>query len=139
MKNLLIKKHSSRMLTSLFQTPTVCAWSKKVVGTIDQNVFLIRVTSEIGSLAELRNQPKILRTRMHSSRMGTGRSLTVCWSLLPGGVCSGGCLTWGGVCSRGVSALGVSALGVSALGGVCSGGVCSGGVCSGVVSALGGV
>ena len=31
-------------------------------------------------------------TRMHSSRMRTGRSLTVCWSLLPGG----------GVCSRGV-------------------------------------
>ena len=29
-------------------------------------------------------------TRMHSSRMRTGRSLTVCWSLLPGGVCSGG-------------------------------------------------
>ena len=31
---------------------------------------------------------------MHSSRMRTGRSLTVCWSLLPGG----------GVCSAGVSA-----------------------------------
>ena len=38
-------------------------------------------------------------TRMHSSRMRTGRSLTVCRSLLPGGgvsaaggVCSGGCL-----------------------------------------------
>ena len=68
-------------------------------------------------------QAKILiLTRMHSSRMRTGRSLTVCWSLLPGGVCSGG----------------VSAQGVSAPGGVCSrgcllpGGVCSrgGGVCS---------
>ena len=35
---------------------------------------------------------------MHSSRMRTGRSLTVCWSLLPGGgVCS-----WGGVWSGGL-------------------------------------
>ena len=57
------------------------------------------------------------RTRMHSSRMRTGRSLTVCRSLLPGGggrgcVCSGGdllqgvsasggCLLQGGVCSQG--------------------------------------
>ena len=64
---------------------------------------------------------------MHSSRMRTGRSLTVCWSLLPGGgvclggVCSGGCLLWGvgGVCSQGVSALGGVCLlgGLSALGG----------------------
>ena len=55
---------------------------------------------------------------MHSSRMCTGRSLTVCYSLLPGEVCS-----------RGVSALGegVSAPGVSALGGVCSWGVPCGG------------
>ena len=37
-------------------------------------------------------------TRMHSSRMRTGRSLTVCCSLLRGG----GHLVWGGVCSRGV-------------------------------------
>ena len=44
-------------------------------------------------------------TRMHSSRMRTGRSLTVCWRLLPGG----GCLLPGGV-------------GGSGLGGVCSGG-----------------
>ena len=32
---------------------------------------------------------------MHSSRMRTGRSLTVCWRLLPGGGClpgPGGCL-----------------------------------------------
>ena len=47
-------------------------------------------------------------TRMHSSRMRTGRSLTVCWSQLPGEVCS----LVGGGCSQG---------------GVCSGGVCSGG------------
>ena len=73
---------------------------------------------------------------MHSSRMRTGRSLTVCRSLLPGlgGVCSRGCLLWG----------------VSAPGGVCSGrcllwgGVCSWGcllwegVCSWGVSAPGG-
>ena len=69
---------------------------------------------------------------MHSSRMRTGRSLTVYRSLLPGG---GGVCSQGGVCSRRASALG---------GGVCSqgggGGACSGGqsVCSGG-SALGGV
>ena len=86
--------------------------------------------------------------------MRTGRSLTVCWSLLPGG--EGACLlqrgwlsapvgsvhSWGvsalggGVFTpRGVSALGeggvcsqgVSGLGVSAPRGVCSRGVCSGG------------
>ena len=54
--------------------------------------------------------------QMHSSRMHTGRSLTVCRSLLPGGgyarggggvclggeVCSrGGCLVWGGAWSGG--------------------------------------
>ena len=62
------------------------------------------------------------KIRMHSSRMRTGRSLTVCCSLLPGGeggVCSGGvCLLWGGVCSGGVPGLGcVSAPGGSAHGG----------------------
>ena len=48
---------------------------------------------------------------MHSSRMRTGRSLTVCSSLLPGGVCSrgvsalgGGGSAPGGICSQGVSA-----------------------------------
>ena len=53
----------------------------------------------------------IILTRMHSSRVCTGHSLTMCWSLLPGG---------GGVCSWGVSAPGgVSApRGVSAPGGV---------------------
>ena len=68
-----------------------------------------------------------LLTRMHSSRMRTGRSLTVCWSLLSGG---GGCLL------RGVSAPGGSAprgsapggggllLGVSAPGGVSAAGGC---------------
>ena len=45
---------------------------------------------------------------MHSGRIRTGRSLTVCQSLLPEGgawsqgVCGpGGCLVPGGVCSRG--------------------------------------
>ena len=97
------------------------------------------------------------KTRMHSSRMCTGCLLTVCWSLLLGGVLSPrgvylaqggvlsprgvsgprGCLVLGGVCSGGVWSLGVSApggllLGVSAPGGVCSGGVSAlGGVCSG--------
>ena len=50
----------------------------------------------------------LFQTRMHSSRMRTGRSLTVCRSLLPGG---GGCLLWWvstlvGCLLRGVSAPG---------------------------------
>ena len=82
---------------------------------------------------------------MHSIRMRTGLSLTVCPSLLPrGGVVCSGC-----VCLLlGVSALGACLLlgGVSALGGVCSGGMSAPGGCLlwGVsaprgVSALGGV
>ena len=75
-------------------------------------------------------------TRMHSSRMRTGRSLTVCRSLLPGGggclvsgvgclvqggLLWGGCLLPGAVCSWGVSGHGVSGPGgVSAPGGVLS-------------------
>ena len=56
---------------------------------------------------------------MHSSRMCTGRSLTVCRSLLPGGGCL---LPEGGV---------YSGEGVYSGGGVCSqGGVCSWGVVS---------
>ena len=78
--------------------------------------------------------------------MRTGRSLTVCWSLLSGGMSAPeGCLLPGGVCSRGVSDLGVSApRGVSAPEGVCSGGflllggLLPGGVCSQGVSAPGG-
>ena len=74
-------------------------------------------------------------TRMHSSRMLTGRSLTVCQSLLHGeggrcllqGVCSRGrgvysrgvCLLWGCVCSGGCLLLG----GCLLWGGVCSWGV----------------
>ena len=75
---------------------------------------------------------------MHSSRMHTGRSLTVCCSLLPGGVSawSGGCLpglggvclVWGGMVSAWSGGV------VSAWLGGClpgSGGVClvEGGVC----------
>ena len=56
---------------------------------------------------------------MHSSRMRTGHSLTVCRSQLPGGcLLRGGVSAPRGVCSRGVSAPGGSALGV------CSGGGC---------------
>ena len=75
-------------------------------------------------------------TRMHSSRMRTGRSLTVYCSLLPGGCLFRGCLL------RGVSGPGGCLVrGVSGLGGVCSQGglvwgVCSqGDVCSGGMSA----
>ena len=57
--------------------------------------------------------------RMHSSRMRTGRSLTVCRSLLPG---------WGRSAPRGGLLLGGSAIGGvfswgSAIGGICAGGV----------------
>ena len=41
----------------------------------------------------------IIITRMHSSRMRTGRSLTVCRSLLPGG--GGGVPAQGGTCPGG--------------------------------------
>ena len=42
---------------------------------------------------KLQQRPLMIqnKTRMHSSRMRTSRSLTVCCSLLPGG----GCLLWG--------------------------------------------
>ena len=70
-----------------------------------------------------------IMTRMHSSRMRTGRSYTVCWSLLPGGgVCSGGVcsqgggclLLGGGVCSWGGCLVGGSAPGGCLLGGLVS-------------------
>ena len=41
------------------------------------------------------------KTRMHSSRMCTGRSLTICWRLLPGGGGLGVPGPGGVVCSRG--------------------------------------
>ena len=53
------------------------------------------------------SSPPLLETRMHSSRMHTGCSLTVCCSLLPGG-----CLLWEGVCSRRVWSWGVWSRGV---------------------------
>ena len=56
-----------------------------------------------------------IKTRMHSSRMRTGRSLTVCWGLVPGG---------GGLWSGGGSAPGGCLVpGVSAPGGLVPGGV----------------
>ena len=76
---------------------------------------------------------QIKETRMHSSRMRTGRSLTVYRSLLPEG---GGCLLGGCLLRVGVSAPGGGCL--LRVGGVCSGwGVSAprGGVCSGWVSA----
>ena len=67
---------------------------------------------------------------VHSSRMRTGRSLTVCCSVIPGEgcACSGRCLLLGVCLFWEVSAPG----GVPGLGGVCSGGVpgLGGGVCS---------
>ena len=75
----------------------------------------------------LANQ-KFYITRMHSSRMRTGRSLTVRCSLLPE---VGGVPGQGGVCSRGVSALGGLLPGGPGPGGWVGGGVCSWGVCSG--------
>ena len=96
------------------------------------------------------------KTRMRSSRMRTGRSLTVLGGVSAlGGVCSWGvsalglCLFLGGCLLRGVSApggclllggvcswRGCLLLGVSTLGGVCSGGcLLLGDVCSWGVSA----
>ena len=78
-------------------------------------------------------------TRMHSSRMRTGRSLTYTGVCFPGGgcvSCPGGCMLWVGVCSGGRCA----PWGMSAPGGVCSGGgICSGCVCSRGCLLLGGV
>ena len=104
---------------------------------------------------KIRTRKYFVNTRMHSTRMRTGRSLTIHRSLLPGGWGGGGCLFLlrgclppGGVCSLGVSALGgggcllpggVCSWGVSALGGVSApGGVCSGGCLLLGVSASGG-
>ena len=70
-------------------------------------------------------------TRMRSSRMRTGRSLTVCWSLLPGGVsATGGSGPRGGVCYRGGLVPGVSAPG----GGLVPGGWSRGGLLGGGIS-----
>ena len=55
---------------------------------------------------------------MHSSRMRTGRSLTVCWSLLPGGG-----LVWGGLVPGGLVQGGCLVWGVPGQGGLVPGGV----------------
>ena len=88
-------------LAKLF--PQLCTWSWKRLLTTKMSQFTV-----------------MNETRMHSSRMRTGRSLTVCWCLL-----RGGCLLLGGVCSGGCLLPGGCLLwggllwGVSALGGVC--------------------
>ena len=48
-------------------------------------------------------EQNLITTRMHSSRMHTGRSLTICRSLLPGGgyLVPGGVLSPGGVSDPG--------------------------------------
>ena len=100
----------------------------------------------------------LIITRMHSSRMRTGRSLTVCWSLLPrgggrclvlggwmsapwgGGSAPGGVgLVWVGVCSGGVWSGGVCSQGVCSWGGSALGGLLWGGVCSGGSAPGGGI
>ena len=66
-------------------------------------------------------------TRMHSSRMRTGRSLTVCWRLLPRG---GGVWSRGGLVPGGSGPRGVPGPGGSGPGGVWSWGVPGPGGCA---------
>ena len=78
---------------------------------------------------------------MHSRRMRTGRSLTVCWRLLPGGGGSapwGVCLVLGGLLLGGCVWSGESLSGPP---GVCSGGWCLlwGGLVRGVCVCSGGI
>ena len=86
-------------------TLTCSAWRALAAETLNGWTFirsLCRTCRSAGSFSWNRqNTVTTHRTRMHSSRMRTGRSLTVWLSLLRGGV-----LCSGGVCSRGVSAPG---------------------------------
>ena len=93
--------------SELFQSS--CQSAETVATYVDTTLLILIITVT-------------LLTRMHSSRMRTGHSLTVCWSLLPGGGGSGpgGCLVWGESAPRGVWSGG----------GQLPGGVCSGRVCS---------
>ena len=106
-----------------------------VVKMLANKISLLFVTRKLSlSKRPVSLHYNINKKRMHSSRMRTGRSLTVCWRLLPGGVSApGGFCLPGGVWSGGVSAhRGVCSWGVSAPGGsVCPGGSAPGGVCSG--------
>ena len=140
------------MITFIIKYPIV----KEVADSLDSG----RRSTKPSNIAHKEIKLESLLTRMHSSRMRTGHSLTVCRSLLPGGgteclvwggvwsggvgVCSRGhvwsggslvwgCLVWGVSGPRGVSGPeGVWSQGVSALGGLLQGGVCSrGGVYSG--------
>ena len=128
-----------------------CNATTSFASTVRERNFLLMGWSRCWSLLSINQDQeqsysllvlKFQFPRMHSSRMRTGRSLTVCRSLLLGG----GVSALGGVYSKGVSAWGVSALGGCLLrrGGFCSGGVSApggcllhGGVCSGGLSARG--
>ena len=101
---------------------------------IHQYVIVIQKVSFIEIILDLfipaDSSINLIPTRMHSSRMRTGRMLTVCCSLLPGGGCAwsgGGSAPRGGAwCGGGVSAPG----GVPGLGGLPPGGcLVWGGVC----------
>ena len=68
-------------------------------GQLSTIMNLPSTADEIGKL--VKTKLKTRTTRMHSSRMRTGRSLTICCSLLPGGGglsawSRGVCLVWGG-------------------------------------------
>ena len=63
---------------SSYQTDT------PITASIKHNIFISK------SHIQQKKAENDFKTRMHSIRMRTGRSLTVCWCLLPGG--------WGGVC-----------------------------------------
>ena len=52
-----------------------------ITASIKHNIFISK------SHIQQHKAENDFKTRMHSSRMRTGRSLTVCWRLLPGGVC----------------------------------------------------
>ena len=56
-----------------------------ITASIKHNIFISK------SHIQQHKAENDFKTRMHSSRMRTGRSLTVCWRLLTGGVC----LVWG--------------------------------------------
>ena len=115
-----------------------CVWPKKYSIFYSSNSYFYIFITARGTLGP--NKQLHSQTRMYSSRMRTGHSLTVCRSLLPGG--GGGWVSApGGVSAPEGSAPGegVSAWGCLLLGGVCSWGVSApGGVCSWGVSALGG-
>ena len=71
---------------SSYQTDT------PITASIKHNIFISK------SHIQQHKAENDFKTRMHSSRMRTGHSLTVCWCLLPGGIClvrGVVCLVWG--------------------------------------------